>query len=144
MTALKQDLGQLKGGVALVEPTRQSHGAGPQAAPAKDWVLERFGANPPSALVELRHEPAQAVLMACGVPVEISREAYRQLLHGRIASLARMVEAELAKKLEAPVTLNFDQLRAADIMSRARAYASLVTAGMQPERAARIAGFDST
>ena len=106
--------------------------------------MERFGANPPSALVELRHEPAQAVLMACGVPVEISREAYRQLLHGRIASLARMVEAELAKKLEAPVTLNFDQLRAADIMSRARAYASLVTAGMQPERAARIAGFDST
>ena len=140
LTALKNDLGQLKGGVAMVETNRQGLGAGAQAAPAKDWVLERFGADPPEALVNLRHEAAQAVLMACGVPAEISREAYRQLLHGRIAPLARLVEAELSAKLEEPVSLNFDQLRAADIMSRARAWASLVTAGMEKERATQIAG----
>ena len=142
LTALKSDLGQLKGGVALVESARQGLGAGAQAAPLKDWELKRFGMNPPESVVKLRHEAAQSVLLACGVPSEISREAYRQLLHGRIAPLARLVEAELSMKLEVPVVLNFDQLRAADIMSRARAWASLVTAGMDAEQAGRIAGFE--
>ena len=66
------------------------------------------------------------------------REAYRQLLHGRIAPLGRLVEAELNAKLEYQVTLNLERSRVADVTSKARAYASLVNAGMDATEAAQI------
>ena len=47
---------------------------------------------------------------------------------------------ELSVKLEADVTLNFDALFAADLAGRARAFQSLVGGGMDPGKAAGLAG----
>ena len=41
------------------------------AASLKDWVLNRLGANPPKALVDMRDWGTLAVLAACGIPLEL-------------------------------------------------------------------------
>ena len=100
--------------------------------------------------MSLRSDAALAVLAACGVPPELvqgrgdgtaRREAWRQFLHGTLQGTADVVGAELAEKLETPVTLSFDRLFASDIQGRGRAYQSMTAGGMEPERAARLAGF---
>ena len=110
---------------------------------------KRFGANPPSALVELHKLASQEVYAACGVSPLIfaagqgtaAREGYRQTLFGTIAPLGRLVETELRAKLDDPsIILTWDELRAADISGRARAFQSLVGAGMDLDRAAALSG----
>ena len=69
------------------------------------------------------------------------RESWRQLLHATIAPLGRLVETELRDKLDAPaLTLEWSELRASDIAGRARAFGSMVTAGMDVEKAAALSG----
>ena len=110
---------------------------------------KRFGANPPSALVALHELASQEVYAACGVSPLIfaagqgtaAREGYRQTLFGTIAPLGRLVETELRAKLDDPsIILTWDELRAADISGRARAFQSLVGAGMDLDRAAALSG----
>ena len=49
--------------------------------------------------------------------------------------------AELAEKLDAPrLALDFSALFASDITGRARAFASMVQAGMNVEKAAALSG----
>ena len=113
------------------------------------YEQKRFGANPPSALVELHKLASQEVYAACGVSPLIfaagqgtaAREGYRQTLFGTIAPLGRLVETELRAKLDDPsIILTWDELRAADISGRARAFQSLVGAGMDLDRAAALSG----
>ena len=40
------------------------------------------------------------------------REAYRQFLFGTVAPLGRMVAAELSEKLNTPIRLDWEELRA--------------------------------
>lgn len=55
--------------------------------------------------------------------------------------LAGAVQAELRSALSAPeLTLNFDGLFASDLSGRARAFGSMVKAGMATDRAAALAG----
>ena len=69
-----------------------------------------------------------------------ARESWRQLLFGVVAPLARIVSHELTVKLEADVTLTFEELRGSDLAGRARALQSMVGGGMALERAATLAG----
>ena len=68
------------------------------------------------------------------------REAFRRFLHATVQPLARLVERELTEKLDAPITLNFDGLFAADLSGRARAFQSMVGGGMELAKAAALAG----
>ena len=86
---------------------------------------------------------------ACGIPPGLfsvqsdgtaQREGYRRLLHSTVVPMARIVQAELTAKLEVDVSLSFDALFAADLSGRARAFQSLVLAGMDPGKAAGLAG----
>ena len=61
-------------------------------------------------------------------------------MHATIAPLARIVAEELSAKFETAIGLSFDELFAADLSGRARAFRSLVNGGMAVEKAAALAG----
>ena len=151
--ALKRDIRELRGKAALVETSSAGWGEGRAAAPARDWLPQRLGANPPAALVELRRDVAVSIASACGLPPALAvegadgtaqRESWRRFLHGSVQPIARMVEAELSEKLDEPVVLSFRRLEAGDVTGRARAWRSLVgkEATMDDATARRVAGLD--
>lgn len=109
----------------------------------------RIGPNPPAAMNELRGGLTDSVLAACSVPQQLigggegagQREAWRRFLHGAVSPVARIVEHELRIKLDTPtLRLRFDALAASDISGRARAFQSMVKAGMDKGRAEAKAG----
>ena len=148
LASLKIDIAAAKGRATLVETTAAAWGEGRQAAPAEDWKPRRFGASPPDALPTLRSDAALAVLAACQVPAGLftdadgtsQREAWRRWAMGPLAGLARIVEYELAAKLDQPVRLDFGHLWAADMAGRASAFKAMVTAGKPVPEAAALAG----
>ena len=148
VTALKSDLRTLGGKLAFVESVRSMHPGAAGNAPAGDWETKRIGANPPLAEVQLLSAASAEVYAACGVPVALfsvgegtaQRESFRRLLHSTIQPLARIVAAELSDKLDAEIRINFDSLFAADLSGRARAFQSMVNGGMDPAKAAGLAG----
>ena len=69
------------------------------------------------------------------------REAYREFLFSNVAALGKLVSAELTAKLGGDtVSLDWEELRAGDIASHARAFGTLVQGGMDIERAAALSG----
>ena len=149
LASLRSDLAKLRGSLALVET--QAGGYGDRGGrPDADWKGRRIGADPPAALGELRTGAALTVFGACGVPPSLvtlpadgtgQREAWRRFLHGSVAPVARILEAELAAKLDEPaLRLVLDDLAAADMTGRARAWRSLVgpEANLDPATAARL------
>ena len=87
----------------------------------------------------------------CGVPPALlavrgtgtsMREAFRQLLHGTLRPLGALLVEELQAKLDPEAELDFTALRAGDITGSARAFGSLTKAGLTPQSAAGIVGFD--
>ena len=146
---LRSDISKLRGRTVLTETTASGWAEGREAAPMFDWKPQRIGANPPPSLAILRADSAQAVLSACGCSADLfvagdaagQRESWRRFLHGSVQPLGDLLAAELADKLDAPgLRLNFDRLFASDLSGRARAFSSLVKAGMEADRAARLAG----
>ena len=144
VTALKQDLKNLKGKAALVQGGDWDNaGSGAWA-----WRLNRLGATPADALVKQADLATKEVYAACGLNPAVfqdaqgtaAREAYRQALFGLIAPLGRVFAAELSEKLEAEISLDWTELRASDIAGRARAFQSLVGGGMDPAKAAALSG----
>jgi len=122
-----------------------------QRGPAGSWEQVRLGPDPTSAEMTLREQVAQDVLSAIGVPAglyapregAVSRESYRQLLSAAILPYAELCLSELRRALSMPgLRIGFHRLAAADVAARARAYGSLVQAGVTPESAARIAGIE--
>ena len=145
--ALKTDLRTLAGRLAFVESTQTMHAGAPGSAPRDDWATKRIGANPPAAEVQLLARAAVEVYAACGCSGLFesgdgtsAREAFRRFLHATVQPLGRIVSAELSAKLEAPIMLDFTPLMAADLSGRARAFQSLVGGGMDPGKAAGLAG----
>ena len=67
------------------------------------------------------------------------REAWRLALFGVLSPLGRLVQTELRGKL-GDVTLDWSELRASDLSGRARAFQSMVGAGMDLTKAAGLAG----
>ena len=149
VSALKADLRSLRGKIALVESTSSGWAAdGAAQRPKGDWEPRRLGASPGPALVEQAELASREVYSACGVPLSVvtasegtgQREGFRRLMHATIAPLARIVAEELSAKFEATIGLSFDDLYAADLSGRARAFQSLVGGGMAIEKAAALAG----
>lgn len=110
----------------------------------------RLGPDPTGPMVDLLAAAQDRVLAAAGVPPALfdrvaagagQREAWRRFLHSTLAPIGRLIEAELRLKLEVPaLKIAFDDLFASDLSGRARAFQSLVGAGMDPARAAALAG----
>ena len=145
VTGIRTDARNAKGKMLFVESGDWDNAGGKRAA---GWMQERFGANPPQGLVELMKRASMEVYGACGLSMALfdesdgtsKREAYRQALHGTIAPLGRIVAAELTRKIEEPISLDWTELRAADIAGRARAFQSLAASGMSLQDAAAASG----
>ena len=149
--ALSRDLAVLEGGIALAETESGGHGQGMRAAPQTDWQLRRFGAQVPEANVALRSDVAMDVISAMGIPAPLyhgtdgvsAREAYRLLLVSTLMPIAELITDELTRKLETTVKIGFRRLQAADIQSRARAFGSMIAAGVSEETAMEVSGLQS-
>ena len=149
VSALKADIRSLRGKVALVESTSSGWAAdGVAQRPKGDWEPRRLGASPGPALVEQAELASREVFAACGIPLSVvttsegtgQREGFRRLLHSTIMPLAQIIGEELSAKFETPISLSFDDLFAADLAGRARAFQSLVNGGMDVAKAAALAG----
>ena len=143
--ALKSDIANAKGKVALLESGDFCNAGGDAKV---DLKAERFGAEPPAALVELVSVASQEVYAACGFNAALwggsqaasVREAWRLALFGVLSPLGKLVESELQEKLEDTVTLSWQELRASDLSGRARAFQSMVGGGMAVAEAVAVAG----
>ena len=142
--SLKADIRDARGKVALLETGDWSN-----TGEAKvDLKSERFGAEPPTSMVELLSVASREIYAACGFNAALwggsqaasVREAWRLALFGVLSPLGRLVEAELKDKLDDEVSLTWTELRASDLSGRARAFQSMVGASMEVERAAGLAG----
>ena len=139
---------------ALAFPKSFAGGLGDKAsAPGDDWKPRRLGPQYTAPEVAALQLVCGMVASACGVPPTLisaqgdsasAREAYRQLLHSTIRPVAHIVEGQLSEALGVEVVLNFDELQAADIASKARAWRALVgkEAKMPDTDARRLVGFE--
>ena len=118
---LKADIKNAAGRVALLETGDWGNAGGDTKVSLK---TERFGAEPPAALVELVDVSSREVYAACGFNsgfvgrlsgCKSVREAWRLALFSVLAPLGRLVESELQDKLEDTVTLSWQELRASDL-----------------------------
>ena len=146
---LRTDLAGLKGKTALIETVRGGYDEGRTAAPVRDYQPSRLGPSMTQSEVELYREVQMTILSMLGVPTEIlrpsdgtaAREAWRRFLHGCIAPLSILVQEELERVFKRSVTISHENLFASDVVSKARAYGSLVKGNMNPQQAGRIVGF---
>ena len=148
VSQLKQDIQKMKGEIAVVETAAGGWDAGRANAPRRDFESSRLGANIPQTSIELYRYATNLVLAVCGVPPELAdssvdatgmRESWRRFMFGTLVPLSKLLTAYAARRgLE--VRLDFDDLMASDITGRARAFGSMVTAGMDVEEAAILTG----
>ena len=146
---LKADIAGARGKALLVETSAAGWGEGRTAAPQRDWQAARLGPAPPEAMATIRKDAFEAVLAACGVPPSLftdadgtaQREAVRRWHLNTVLPLARLVEHELSRKLETPVTLKFDSY-ALDMVSRATVVAKLAQAGVPMATALEAVNLD--
>ena len=148
LNLLKTDVGKSDGKMSFVESMADSWESGGNP-PSGDWKQMRYGPTPPASMVELAQHARLEVYSACGIPPGLFiasaansvRESWRMALAGTIEPIAKLVIAELQRKLDPSLTISFDRLRASDeIMGRARAFAGLVNGGMEIERAVSVSG----
>lgn len=151
VAGLKADVANLGGKTALVETTSAGYGQGRAAAPAADYKPQRIGATFTANTVPVYNAVQLSILAACGVPIELvsesegtgQREAWRRFLHGTVQPLADVVAAELTRATGARATIGFEALFASDIAGRARAFQSMVGAGLSIGAAAAASGLVS-
>jgi len=147
LAMLKADIAAAKGKALLLETTAAGYDQGKVAAPQRDWIASRLGPNPPAGLVELRQAAFLAVLAACGTPPDLfapadgtaQREALRRWHMNTVMPLARMLEHELSRKLDAPIRLRFDGY-AMDLQARAATFQKLVAGGVAVTEALATSG----
>ena len=144
LTTLRRDLAAAAGATVLAPTTAAGYGAGPGAAPGKDYHPERFGFNPPSTALEGRRDVERSILAACGVPPALAnhaapgtslRESVRLFAAVTMAPIARMIAQRLSESLGQQIELtlpngNDPSTMARSMMAKAQAVQMLVTAGM--------------
>ena len=149
LAMLKKDIGSARGKALLLETTASGWADGQSASPHKDWVANRLGPSPPTAVNTARRESMAAILAACGVPPDLmdpdssgtaQREAYRRWFASTAQPIARIVEHELSVKLETPVSLDLSGLYAHDLIGRAAAFQRLVSGGVSINEALTTSG----
>ena len=145
---LKSDIAKARGKALTVETTAAGWGDGQAAAPRRDWQANRLGPDPPAAVVELARDAFDRTLAAAGTPPPLmderadgtaQREALRRWHLGTVLPLARMLETELSRKLDASIRLRFDNYPL-DLQARATALMKLVDSGMERAEALAIVG----
>ena len=140
-----------KGRTLLPETVAGGYGDS-AAAPRKDFVPSRLGADPPTALVHLRQHVESSVLSCFGVGAPLgpaglndgtaAREAARRLWTLTIQPLAAVIGEELSRVFEVPVSLNYGRPSGmADLAARARAVGALVKAGVEQSDALLLTGW---
>ena len=148
LAALRRDIGAARGQVLAVE-SQMAAADSPASAPRKDFVVQRFGANPPRDLVELREHVTRDVGAAIGVPRALldstasgqaAREAWRQFVSTSIDGLARRLEAQLYAQLGVEVAIDTGPLGGRDLLGRASAFRRFTEAGMTVADARDAAG----
>ena len=121
----------------------------PASAPRKDFVVQRFGANPPRHLVELREQVTRDVGSACGVPRSLldstasgqaAREAWRVFVATSIDGLARRLEAQIHDQLGVDVAIDTGPLGGRDLLGRAAVFRRLKEGGLTIADARAAAG----
>ena len=148
---IEKIIGKLKGGLATTVYGTPATWGDQTMSPVTPKNMEhlRLGYSPEAAMVSMRDSLMKSTFTACGVPLALfstsdgtaAREAWRQFLHSTIAPLAAIVLKECRAKLETPeLKFDFAELRASDIVGRARAFKSLVEGGKPLEEASRITG----
>ena len=143
----KSDLAKLSGKIAVVETTSAGWGDGRAASPQQDYAPKRLGGLLPAGNIDGFRAARETVLSACGVPTELversdgtgQREAWRRFLHGTIQPLGQIL-VDAAQVAGMDISISWERLMASDIAGRARAFQSMVGAGMDIERAASVSG----
>ena len=139
---LKKDIASARGKMAVIE-------AGDWASGDAKVSLKsaRFGAEPPTSMVDLLAASSREIYSACGLSAALwggdaasTREAWRLALFSVLSPLGRLVESELQEKLEDSVKLSWQELRASDLSGRSRAFQSMVNGGMSVTDAVAVAG----
>ena len=124
MFDLTRDIRGLRGSVALVETAFAGFGEGRAESPAKDWIVNRKGPNPPDSLIELRQQSFERILASFGIPSALfgrtdatsRREAWREYLHSGLHPLAEIIAEDVVLKLDGPnVTISMDRLFSSDL-----------------------------
>ena len=139
-----------EGKISFVPTTSGGHGVGMRGAPQTDWEQKRIGPHFPESNIALRSDVALDVIAALGIPAPLyhgtdgvsAREAYRLLLVSTLQPIADLIADELSRKLEQTVTIGFRRLHAADIQARARAFGSMIAAGVAEETAMDVSGLN--
>ena len=143
--------GTLPGRIALPETQFAGAGAGRSSAPQRDWFATRTGWDAPTSGVALHAHLLSEVAECCGVPGGLvnpnsagpaAREAFRRLTVGTLEPYARLIESELSRVLERPVSIKLRRIGGVDAAGRARALHVLTTAGFSPEAAQELLGWD--
>lgn len=144
LARLVADIKGAKGSTVFSETQSGGWGEGKPAAPVRDWMPSRFGANPPEALKALRSDAGMSILTACGIPPSLvmansdgtaQRESYRRFIMLIIEPLIEIVRAELERKLETDVKFDLRNLWSHDLAGRAQAFQRLVAAGLTVQEA---------
>ena len=141
---MKRDIAEAKGRMAFVESGDWDN-VGEAESSLKSF---RFGPEPSRPLIEQAKLASAEVMSACGFNPALFqagdaaslREAYRIGLAGVIQPLSKLVQGEIAEKLDSGISIGFVEARAADLTGRARAVQSLVGAGMPLADARAVAG----
>ena len=145
---LRADIGSAKGQTLLVE-SQMSLADSPASAPRRDYQTQRFGANPPGDLVELREAVSRDIGAACGVPRALldstasgqaARESWRQFVSTSMSGLCRRLEAQIGEQLGVAVVIDTSPLGGRDLAGRASAFARLIKGGLTTEAARSAAG----
>ena len=150
LAQLRRDIGGARGQVLAVE-SQMAAADSPASAPRKDFVVQRFGANPPRDLVELRAHVTRDIGASCGVPRALldstasgqaSREAWRVFISTSVDGLARRIEAQLLDPARRRgLRLIAQPLGGRDLLGRAAVFRRLKEGGLtvaDARRAARI------
>ena len=148
LDALRSDLAKAGGKTLVMESPSQWSGNQPGTSKNGSVDLTEFGFQR-ALLDKLRTSTAQDILVACGVPLGLvvaegdgtrSRESFRQFMASSLQPVARLIAEELSQKFETNVSFSFENLFAADIAGRARAFKQLIEGGLSKEDAGKNAG----
>ena len=152
LAAVAGDMGKAAGRTIFVSPPSEHlNGLGvASAAPAPSVVRLRPEIDPP--ILDARRDAAASLggMLAILKPLLTGdgeatalRESMRWLHNSYLTPLRRIVETELAVKLEREVRLNFDRLQLGNLRERAQVAKALVDAGVEKTKALELAGLSS-
>lgn len=129
-----------------IMPQATMVGGAPPAS--QQWDQRRIGPTYDVSEPLIRDRAEDSIMGAFGVPPQLigggpeAREDLRRFLHTTLVPLSVIIMDEFERKLNRRPKFDFSQLFASDIQGRARAFGSLVTAGLTGESAMKLTGLD--